>query len=151
MKNIVYLIRGDNFPPISSSKNCLRKIARQNKIIESNSNLRFRTGLRFQRTRKSVWQWPRTEPRRLRSRGTHQGSLTELHTPAGAHRQARLRRHDALTMAVATTWSRSRSLTPLHRPRLQPRRCPARSRGLVATMTYSAHRAAADVGRRSHG
>lgn len=47
--------------------------------------------------------------------------MTELHTLAGAHRQARLRRHDTLTTAVATTRSCPRSLTPPHRPR--PRRC----------------------------
>ena len=79
------------------------------------------TGLRRWGSRQSAWYRPRAEPRRLRSRGTHQGGLTELHTLAGAHRQARLRRHDTLTTAVATTRSCPRSLTPPHRPR--PRRC----------------------------
>lgn len=81
----------------------------------------MKTGVRSWRSRQSAWYRPRAEPRRLRSRGTHQGGLTELHTLAGAHRQARLRRHDTLTTAVATTRSCPRSLTPPHRPR--PRRC----------------------------
>lgn len=56
-------------------------------------------GLRSDRARQPNWERPRAKPRRLRSRGTHQGGLTELHALAGADRQAPLRRHDPLTTA----------------------------------------------------